>query len=120
MPRSMVGLLATLGAAMSVVAGLAHGDLFWAAIAAAAAATGLAAYLALPPRKKAYIPVVLAGLDAAQLALPLSSEGVRARAGQDVDPLTGKWGPRRVRGSGPWPVLFGQVWACVVRVRLPG
>jgi hypothetical protein len=47
----MVGLLAAVGAAMSMVASLVHGDLFWAAVAAAAAATGLAAYLALPPRK---------------------------------------------------------------------
>ena len=56
MPRSMVGLLAAVGAAMSMVASLAHGDLFWAAITAAAAATGLAAYLALPPRKKGLHP----------------------------------------------------------------
>jgi hypothetical protein len=56
MPRSMVGLLATLGAAVSMVASLAHGDLFWAAIAAAAAATGLAAFLTLPPRKKGLHP----------------------------------------------------------------
>jgi hypothetical protein len=56
MPRSMVGLLATLGAAVSIVASLAHGDLFWAAIAAAAAAPGLAAFLALPPRKKGLHP----------------------------------------------------------------
>jgi predicted AAA+ superfamily ATPase len=34
--------------------------------------------------------------------------------------LTGKWGPRRARGSEPWPVLCGQVRACVVRLRLPG
>jgi hypothetical protein len=53
MPRSMVGLLATVGTAMSAVASLAHGDLFWAAVVdAAAAAAGLAAYLALPPTKK--------------------------------------------------------------------
>jgi len=48
----MVGLLAAVGAAMPVVAGLAHGDLFWAATVDAAAATGLVAYLALPPIKK--------------------------------------------------------------------
>jgi hypothetical protein len=56
MPKSMVGLLATVGTAMSAVAGLAHGDLFWAAVVDAAAATGLAAYLALPPTKKTYPP----------------------------------------------------------------
>jgi hypothetical protein len=52
MPRSLVGLLAAVGVVMSALAGLAHGDLFWAAVADAAAATGLAAYLALPPTKK--------------------------------------------------------------------
>jgi hypothetical protein len=52
MPRSMVGLLAAVGAAMSALVGLTHGDLSWAALADAAAATGLAAYLALPSAKK--------------------------------------------------------------------
>jgi len=48
----MVGLLAAVGAAMSAFAALAHGDLVWVAIADGAAATGLAAYLALPDKKK--------------------------------------------------------------------
>jgi hypothetical protein len=39
---------------MSTVASLTHGDLFDAAVVAAAAVTGLAAYLALLPTKKAY------------------------------------------------------------------
>ena len=52
MPRSMVGLLAAVGAAMSAIVGLAHGDLVWVVLADAAAATGLAAYLALPAEKK--------------------------------------------------------------------
>lgn len=52
MPRGMVGLLAAVAAAMSAVIGLAHGVLFWAAVVDAAAAAGLAAYLALPPTKK--------------------------------------------------------------------
>lgn len=52
MPRSMVGLLAAVGAAMSVVASLAHGGLVWAAVMDAGAAAGLAAYLALPLTKK--------------------------------------------------------------------
>jgi hypothetical protein len=56
MPRSMVGLLTAIGVAMSVVASLAHGDLFWAATVDAAAAAGLAAYLALPPTKKKPTP----------------------------------------------------------------
>ena len=50
MPRSMVGLLATVGAAMSALVGLVHGDLAWVIIVDAAAATGLAAYLALPSK----------------------------------------------------------------------
>lgn len=44
MPRRMVGLLAAAGAAMSALVGLTHGDLVPAMIAAAAAATGTAAY----------------------------------------------------------------------------
>ncbi len=52
MPRSMVGLLAAVGTAMSALVGLAHGDLIWVVLVDAAAATGLAAYLALPPQKK--------------------------------------------------------------------
>jgi len=51
MPRSMVGLLAAVGAAMSAIVGFAHTDLAWLIIADAAAATGLAAYLAAPPKK---------------------------------------------------------------------
>ena len=46
--------------------------------------------------------------------------GSGAKGTRTPDPLTGKWGPRRARGSEPWPVLCGQVWACVPRVRLPG
>ena len=49
MPRSMVGLLAAVGAAMSALIALAHGDISVVAIAiCAASATGSAAYLALP------------------------------------------------------------------------
>jgi len=55
MPRSMVGLLAAVGAAMSALVAFAHGDFVWLAIADAAAATGLAAYLALPAKKKIYV-----------------------------------------------------------------
>jgi hypothetical protein len=54
MPRSMVGLLAAVGAAMSALVAFAHGDLVWMTIADAAAAAGLAAYLALPPNKKTF------------------------------------------------------------------
>jgi hypothetical protein len=54
MPRSMVALLAAVGAAMSALVALAHGALIWLTIADAAAATGLAAYLALPPVKKTF------------------------------------------------------------------
>jgi hypothetical protein len=52
MPRSMVGLLAAVGTAMSALAGLVHGDFALLIIAYAAAAAGLAAYLALPGNKK--------------------------------------------------------------------
>jgi hypothetical protein len=41
MPRSMVGLLAAVGTAMSALVALAHGDLVWVTIASAAAAMGL-------------------------------------------------------------------------------
>jgi hypothetical protein len=52
MPRSMVGLLAAVGAAMSALAGIVHGDFVPVVIAHAAVATGLAAYLALSGNKK--------------------------------------------------------------------
>jgi len=48
MPRSMVGLLVAVGAAMSALVGLVHSDLVWAIIAVAALAAGLAAYAAAP------------------------------------------------------------------------
>ena len=43
----MVGLLTAVGTAMSAFAALAHGGLIWVTIAVAAAAMGLAAYMAL-------------------------------------------------------------------------
>jgi hypothetical protein len=52
MPRSMVGLLAAVGAAMSALVSFACGYLAWVAIAGAAIATGVAAYLAIEPIKK--------------------------------------------------------------------
>ena len=45
MSRGMVGLLAAVGAAMSALVGLAHGDIVWIAVADAAVATGLVAYV---------------------------------------------------------------------------
>jgi len=80
----MVGLLAAVGAAMSAVAGLTHGDLFWAVIVDAAVATGLAAYLALPPTKKRPLPLLLVDADAVQLALVLSSKEARAQKTQSL------------------------------------
>jgi hypothetical protein len=59
MPRSMVGLLAAVGTAMSVLAASAHGDLVWLMIADASAATGLAAYMALLPTKKYLLAVMI-------------------------------------------------------------
>ena len=54
MPRSMVGLLAAVGAAMSILAGLTKGCLVWPVGAFAAVSTGFAAYMALqdPDKKK--------------------------------------------------------------------
>jgi hypothetical protein len=49
MPRSMVGLLAAVGATMFALAPSAHGVLFLLTIATAAVATGLATYGALCP-----------------------------------------------------------------------
>jgi hypothetical protein len=51
MPRSTVGLLAVLGAVMSALIGLAHGQLVPLVVVSAGTATGLAAYLALAPSK---------------------------------------------------------------------
>jgi hypothetical protein len=54
MSRTMVGLLAAVGAVMSVLAGLIHSHLEPLVMAAAGGASGLAAYLALPPTKKIF------------------------------------------------------------------
>jgi len=52
MPRSIVGLLAAIGATMFALAAFAHGDLTWLTIADGAAATGLVGYLTAPATKK--------------------------------------------------------------------
>lgn len=52
MSRTMVGLLAAAGAVMSALIGLTHGDLVPVMIAVASAASGLAAFAALPGGKK--------------------------------------------------------------------
>lgn len=52
MPRSVVGLLAAVGTAMSALVGLAHGYLIWLMIVAAALASGLAASLSHRANKK--------------------------------------------------------------------
>jgi hypothetical protein len=59
MPRTMVGLLAAVGAAMSVLTGLTHGQLVWSTAIGAATATGLAACFALPSSKKPLLIVIL-------------------------------------------------------------
>jgi len=56
MPRSMVGLLAAVGAAMFALVSFAQGYLVWLTLAIAAVTTGLAASLAIAPIKK--IPTV--------------------------------------------------------------
>jgi hypothetical protein len=53
MPRGMVGLLAAVGAIMSALIGFTHGDLIPVIITACGTGTGLAAYLAASPQKKA-------------------------------------------------------------------
>lgn len=55
MSRSMVGLLGAVGAAMSVLAGITHAWLEAVLIGATGVATGLAAYLALPPSKNSQV-----------------------------------------------------------------
>jgi hypothetical protein len=51
-PRSMVGLLAAVGATMFTLAAFAHGDLTWLTLGEGAAATGLFGYLTAPATKK--------------------------------------------------------------------
>jgi hypothetical protein len=55
MSRTMVGLLAAVGTAVAVLAGLVHGHLVLLAAADAGIASGLAAYLALPAKKNAFL-----------------------------------------------------------------
>jgi hypothetical protein len=47
MPPGMVGVLTTVGTAMSILASAAHGWLLWIILVDAAVAMGLAAYMAL-------------------------------------------------------------------------
>ena len=54
MPRTVVGLLAAVGTAASGLIASAHGDLAWVAVGGAAAATGLASFLATPVQKKIF------------------------------------------------------------------
>jgi hypothetical protein len=58
MSRSVMGLLAAAGAIMAGLVGLTHGDSAVALVAGAGAATGLAAYLAAPLRKKYSVALV--------------------------------------------------------------
>jgi hypothetical protein len=51
MPRSMVGLLAAVGATVSVLAAVVHGDLVPVIAVTAGLATGLGVYLSLPSKK---------------------------------------------------------------------
>jgi hypothetical protein len=52
MRRTMVGLLAAVGAIMAALVSFIHGDSDLAVLLAAGAATGLASYLAIEPGKK--------------------------------------------------------------------
>jgi hypothetical protein len=75
MPRSVVGLLAAVGAALFALVGFSHGHLAWVMIGDASVATGLASYLALPSTKKVLDvrftpdPVQLNGSYAVSLAM---------------------------------------------------
>lgn len=68
MSRSLVGVLAAIGAVMAVIAGLTRGALFWTDLVAAALATGLAACLASSPTKKSASQPVLACIGSLKLA----------------------------------------------------
>jgi len=67
MPRSMVGLLAAVAAAMAVLASLAHGYPFWAVLVVIVAAAGLVGYATAPELRSSTDP-------AAPLALPSSKK----------------------------------------------
>jgi hypothetical protein len=54
MPPSVVGLFAAVGTVMSALVGLIHGGPILVMIIGAAAAMGLAAYLATPSKKNAF------------------------------------------------------------------
>jgi tetrahydromethanopterin S-methyltransferase subunit C len=56
MPRSMVGLLAAVGTAMSALVAFTHGDLIWVTIADAAVANGLVALLTFGAPTKKTLP----------------------------------------------------------------
>ena len=73
MRRSMVGLLAAVGTVMSVLAALAHNDIALVIIAAiAGAASGSAASLPLPLKKKSEL-----GLRAGHLEWPTTAAELR-------------------------------------------
>jgi hypothetical protein len=52
MPRTLAGLLAAFGAAMSGLAGIANGALSWMALSLAVMAAGALACLSAPTQKK--------------------------------------------------------------------
>jgi hypothetical protein len=64
MSRSMVGLLAAVGATISGLAGYVHSDLPPVMITGAGTAAGVAAYLALPSSKNSWPPDVQAAVTA--------------------------------------------------------
>jgi hypothetical protein len=51
MPRTLVGLLAAVGAIASGLAAYAHGDLVWIVVAGTAAAAGLVTFATAPSKK---------------------------------------------------------------------
>jgi hypothetical protein len=68
MRRSVVGLLAGLGAGLSALVGLVHGGPVLIVLPCAALCAGLAAFAAAPSGKKDIDPLVPAGLAASAAA----------------------------------------------------
>ena len=70
MLRKAVGLLAAVGAAMSALTGLVHNGFVWLILMTATVAMGLAAYLAVSPKKKCLIMVTIRSSTSTQRMFP--------------------------------------------------
>jgi hypothetical protein len=83
MYRVLVGLLAALGVILSALVSYLDPGLAWIAIAAAATATGLAAYLAAPPPAPPSALALPASQSPANL---IAGAQIKKSAWCDVDP----------------------------------